>query len=156
MIVMTRIDHRLLHGQVAVAWAKSLQINCILIVNDDVANDDFRKNLLRMAKPQDCKLIFKTIQDAADALNSGKSDAYRLYIVLESIKDALRFCELCPAVTYINLGLSETKEHAKNIGRSVYVNDQEIEDLKKMVDRGITIELQQTPNDSSININTLL
>ena len=31
MIKLVRVDHRLLHGQVAFAWTKNLSVDCILI-----------------------------------------------------------------------------------------------------------------------------
>lgn len=43
MILLTRVDHRLLHGQVAFTWTQDLGTDCILIANDDVPNNDLRK-----------------------------------------------------------------------------------------------------------------
>lgn len=52
MIQLLRVDHRLLHGQVAFSWVKNLQSNCILIANDKVVNDDVYKTTLKLAKPE--------------------------------------------------------------------------------------------------------
>jgi len=41
MIILTRVDHRLLHGQVAFSWTQSLGADCILIANDDVPTKRF-------------------------------------------------------------------------------------------------------------------
>ena len=35
MIKITRVDERLVHGQVAFAWTNSLGADCILVVNDE-------------------------------------------------------------------------------------------------------------------------
>ena len=43
MIKLLRVDHRLLHGQVAMAWTQSLDSDCILIANDAVVNDNIGK-----------------------------------------------------------------------------------------------------------------
>ncbi len=40
MILLTRVDHRLLHGQVAFSWTQGLGADCILIANDDVPTDE--------------------------------------------------------------------------------------------------------------------
>lgn len=45
MIKQVRVDHRLLHGQVAVTWLQSLDIDAILIANDQVVNDEITKTL---------------------------------------------------------------------------------------------------------------
>jgi len=51
----------LLHEQVAVAWTNYLRADCILIANDEVAENEFRKSTLRLAKPAGCKIVFKSI-----------------------------------------------------------------------------------------------
>ena len=43
-IVLARVDSRLLHGQVATAWTKSVNPSRIIVVSDAVAKDDLRKN----------------------------------------------------------------------------------------------------------------
>ena len=51
MIKLTRIDDRLLHGQVAFTWTPALSADCIVIANDKVAKDEFLKMTLNLAKP---------------------------------------------------------------------------------------------------------
>ncbi len=43
MVKLVRVDHRLLHGQVVFIWTASIGVDCILIANDDVANDPIQK-----------------------------------------------------------------------------------------------------------------
>ena len=38
-IVLTRIDERLIHGQVATQWCGVIGANLILVANDDVASN---------------------------------------------------------------------------------------------------------------------
>ena len=67
MIELLRVDHRLLHGQVAFSWTNALGIDCILIANDSVPGDDIRKTTLKLSKPNGVKLVIKTIDDAIAA-----------------------------------------------------------------------------------------
>ena len=90
MIKLTRVDHRLIHGQVAFSWTKFLGINLILIPSDTVVNDELRKDVLRMAKPSNVKLIIKTIDECIEAINTGKTDKYNMLILLETVEDAYR------------------------------------------------------------------
>lgn len=71
MIKLLRVDHRLLHGQVAMAWTQSLDSDCILIANDAVVNDNIRKTTMKLAKPNGVKLVMKNIEDSIAALNAG-------------------------------------------------------------------------------------
>lgn len=42
-IVLTRIDNRLIHGQVATQWCGVVGANLLLVANDAVAGDEFRQ-----------------------------------------------------------------------------------------------------------------
>lgn len=45
-ILLTRIDNRLIHGQVGVTWVRSLGANLIDVANDDVAKDPLQQKLM--------------------------------------------------------------------------------------------------------------
>ena len=79
MIKLVRVDHRLLHGQVAFTWVKMIGTDCILIANDSVAKDELRMSALRMAKPDNTKLVIKSIEDSIKAIKSGATDKYNLF-----------------------------------------------------------------------------
>ena len=42
MIKLLRIDHRLIHGQVAFSWTQELGADCILLANDDCVTNQVR------------------------------------------------------------------------------------------------------------------
>ncbi|WP_393964263.1 PTS sugar transporter subunit IIB, partial [Lactiplantibacillus plantarum] len=105
MIKLVRVDHRLLHGQVAVSWFNSLGANTILVANDAVASDDFRKSAIRLAKPDNAKLVMKSIEDSIKAINSGVTDKYKMLVVVESVADASKLIqETDGKIGELNLG----------------------------------------------------
>lgn len=90
MIKLLRVDERLVHGQVALAWTNSLNADCIFVVNDDVRKDKLRLTTLKMAVPAGVKFVSKSVDDAVEVLNSGKTDKYKMLIVVDSVADALK------------------------------------------------------------------
>ena len=88
MIKLLRVDERLVHGQVALAWTNSLNADCIFVVNDDVRKDKLRLTTLKMAVPAGVKFVSKSVDDAVEVLNSGKTDKYKMLIVVDSVADA--------------------------------------------------------------------
>ena len=104
MILLLRVDHRLLHGQVAFSWTQTLGADCILIANDAVAGDELRKTTMKLAKPQGVKLVIKDIKAAIEALNSGVTDKYKLFIVVESVEDAYKIVSNVKQIKQVNLG----------------------------------------------------
>ncbi|MDO5409672.1 MAG: PTS sugar transporter subunit IIB [Lachnospiraceae bacterium] len=156
MVLMTRVDCRLLHGQTAVSWTSGLGANCILIANDAVAQDELRKTTMKLAKPSGTKLVIKSIEDSIHALKSGVTDKYKLFIVVESIEDAAKLALAVKAVDKVNLGLVKAKDGTRNISKSVNVLPSEEELIKEMDKAGIEVEIRQVPNDKKVNAVTAL
>ena len=110
MIKICRIDHRLLHGQVAFVWCRSLNADAILIVSDAVAKDEMRQSMLRISKPQGIKLVIKSMEDSIKAIKSGVTDKYKLFILVDNTKDALALVSAVEEVDHVNLGNMKVKE----------------------------------------------
>lgn len=150
MILLTRVDCRLLHGQVAVSWTSGLGADCILIANDRVVDDNLRKTTMKLAKPAGTKLVIKNIQDSIEALNSGVTDKYKLFIVVESIEDAARLAKAVPAVRQVNLGLVKAKDGTRNISKSINILPEEETWIREMAGLGVEVEIRQVPNDMKV------
>ena len=147
MIQLTRVDHRLLHGQVVFKWSRTLQVNCILIADDSVSNDPLRMSALRMAKPDSCKLVIKSIDDSIRAIRSGVTDSYSLLIITGSIADAYRLVSGVPAIQKINLGGTRSEAGRHPISKAMFVSDEDEKLLREMHEKGVQIEIQMVPDD---------
>ena len=156
MVLITRVDERLLHGQTAASWIPAIGADCILIANDSVVQDNLKKTAMKLAKPTGTKLVMKSIEDSIQALNSGVTDKYKLFIIVESIADAERISSEVSAVDKVNLGLVRAKEGTRNICKSVNVLPEEEELIRKMIEAGIEVEIRQAPNDKKINVTAVL
>lgn len=156
MIKLVRVDHRLLHGQVAFAWTKNVGADCILIANDEVAKDDLRMAALRMAAPSGVKIVIKSIEDSASAILAGKTDKYHLMIILESIRDAERLTSRVKEIRHVNLGGVKAEPGKKQISMAVSVSEEECEMLRRMEAEGIAVEIKMVPEDKSQNAIDLI
>lgn len=155
MIKLLRVDHRLLHGQVAFSWKSHVDADCILIANDGVMKDDLRKTSIKLAKPSGTKLVIKNIEDSIAAINSGVTDKYRLLIVVESIKDASELVKKC-GIKHLNLGGTKATTQTKNISKAVNVTEEETAILKELVADGVNVEIQMVPNDTPVKVEKVL
>jgi len=150
MITLLRVDHRLLHGQVAFSWVQYTNADCILIANDAVMEDELRKTTIKLAKPPTVKLVMKTIADSIAAIKSGVTDKYKLFIVVESVADAWRLASEIQEIKSINLGGIKSKEGSQNISKAINVLPEEINLLNELVKAGTEVEIRQVPNDRKL------
>ncbi|EBO9257967.1 PTS system mannose/fructose/N-acetylgalactosamine-transporter subunit IIB [Salmonella enterica] len=147
MIVFLRVDHRLLHGQVAFSWTQYVGADCILIANDSVPGDDLRKTTIKMAKPPAVKLVIKNIADSIEAIKSGVTDKYKLFIVVESVADAYRLARELPDIKSINLGGTKVREGSQNIAKAINLLADEMAQLRELAAGGVEVEIRLVPND---------
>ena len=69
-IIATRIDGRLIHGQVANLWTTKLNISRIMVIDDAVAQNDIEKQGLKLAFPPGEKLSILPIDKAANNIKT--------------------------------------------------------------------------------------
>jgi fructoselysine and glucoselysine-specific PTS system IIB component len=155
MIKLCRVDHRLLHGQVAFSWTNAVQADCILVASDEVVNDEMWKTTLKLGKPAGVKLVIKDIENSVKALNSGVTDKYKLFIVVESVEDADRLARALD-IKEINLGGTKPTDDRHVISTAVYVSDNDEKILKDLMNDGFDVFTQMVPSDKRVNTKDLL
>ena len=144
MIKLFRVDHRLLHGQVAVSWYGAVSADCILIANDDVPKDPIRKASIKMAKPSGSKLVMQSIERSIESLNSGITDKYKLMIIVESINDAFRIIsKMNHKPETLNLGGTKETSKTRILAPSINVSAEDEKQLNKLIMQGVKVEVQQ-------------
>ncbi len=153
MIQLLRVDHRLIHGQVVMSWVRTLDPTAILIANDDVPSDELRKSTLKLAKPADVKLVIKTVADSIEAINSGKTDSYRLLILTDNVADAIRLADGCPTVQHVNLGGTKRLEGTTPLTNTVNLTEDETASLIRLASRGVEVEARAVATDRKVPLS---
>ncbi len=150
VIKLLRIDHRLLHGQVAYSWYGYLGVNAILIANDRAATNDLMRTTLNLAKPPGSKLIIKSVQDAIDAIKSGKADKYNLFIVVSNVDDAYTMASSLDCIHLVNVGGIEARAdtHRFHGDSNINLSDEDERKLRKLMEMGKKVELQMVPSET--------
>lgn len=69
-ICWARVDDRLIHGQVVVAWRQHLRYDQIYVVDDKVRADPFLQDVLHMAAPTGVAVRVHSVKEAVSALTA--------------------------------------------------------------------------------------
>ena len=93
-ILMTRIDNRLVHGQVGVAWTTALQgVNLIVVADDLAAADPLQQSLMTAtAKSSGCGIRFFTL-DKTIAVIHKASASQHIFLVVRNPQSARKLVE---------------------------------------------------------------
>ncbi|NSV76440.1 PTS mannose/fructose/sorbose transporter subunit IIAB [Enterococcus faecalis] len=150
-IVNTRIDERLIHGQVAGIWSTSLSTQRIIVANDEAATDPLQKSSLRMAAPSSMRLSVLGVEAAAKNIQSGKYGKQRLFLLFKNPKDVLRFIEAQGPIKTVNVGNMSYKEGAREVTKSIQVLPEEEQIFETIASKGVTVTAQLAPNDPVVD-----
>ncbi len=153
-IILTRIDNRLIHGQVATQWCGSIGANLILVANDEVAGNSFRQSLMDMAAPSYAQTRYWTVDKTISTIHRA-SDAQKIFIVCETPSDVLRLVEGGVPIKKVNIGNMHMAEGKRQVAGSVAVDDTDVEAFRKLKDLGVELEIRKVPSTSSEDIGKL-
>lgn len=70
-LLLSRIDDRLIHGQVMTAWMKVRPAKQILVIDDKVAKDEFMIDVITLAAPKGIKVRVLSVDQATEELKRG-------------------------------------------------------------------------------------
>ncbi|WP_243343485.1 PTS N-acetylgalactosamine transporter subunit IIB [Anaerococcus sp. AGMB09787] len=153
-IVLTRIDNRLLHGQVATQWTKAIGANLILVANDDVASNKMRQGLMDMAAPNGVATRYWTLQKTIDTIHKA-ADRQLIFIICETPSDVLTLVEGGVPIKKVNIGNMHMAEGKRQVAGTVAVDDKDVEAFKKLRELGVELEIRKVPTESKENIEKL-
>ncbi|HAQ6392734.1 PTS sugar transporter subunit IIB [Enterococcus faecium] len=150
MIKAVRIDERLIHGQVAMTWTKSLNLTGLVVASDEAATNDIQKMTLKMAAPSNVKVIIKTVDDAIHLLKDPRAKDMRLMVLVPNVKDAVKVAKAFPTeIELMNVGnagkMTPPSEDKKTVSKEVMLTTSEIQDLKELVELYPDTVFQPTP-----------
>jgi PTS system mannose-specific IIB component len=147
-IIHIRIDDRLIHGQVAAFWSNALQATRIMVINDEVANDDMQKKILRMAAPTGIATSIISKEKALNNIMAGKYKNQRVLVIFKNPQDILELVEKGLPIQKVNVGNMGAKEGTVAIKKSVHITDKDRADFEKLIAAGIQVTAQMVPDES--------
>ena len=152
MIKALRVDERLIHGQVAMAWTRDLGVQGIVVANDEASVNEMQKMTLKMAVPEGIKCIIKSVQESINLLNNPKAANMKILVLTKTVKDALTLYKQVEGIEYVNIGnagrfTSGDGTERTILCRSVSLTNEELECLKELVELAPDTAMQMVPSD---------
>lgn len=146
-IINFRLDERLIHGQVATYWTRTLSATRIMVVGDEIVKDEIGKSALKGAVPAGLKLSILTAENAAKRLNNGIYAGERVFLLVKSPETIKQLLENGVKIKEVNIGNMGQKPERNKVKKSVYCTKQELQTILEIDKSGIPVYAQMVPND---------
>ncbi len=154
--VLTRVDSRLLHGQVATAWTKATGPNRIIVVSDAVAKDDLRKKLIEQAAPPGVKANVIPIDKMIEVAKDPRFGNTKALLLFENPQDVLRAIEGGVEIQELNVGSMAHSVGKVVVSKVLSMGQDDVDTFEKLKADGVKFDVRKVPNDSRDNMDDIL
>lgn len=148
MIVLSRIDNRLIHGQVIEAWLPHLRVRRLVVADDESAMDPLTRTVMTMAVPPQVTVVLEKV-GAVDFRGMAQDDI-RTLVLFRDVATALVARALGLPNGVLNVGNVHAGPGRLALSRSVFLSGDEKTSLNGLQLGGMDVRLQAVPSDSAV------
>lgn len=151
VIVLSRIDNRLIHGQVIEAWVPHLRVTRVVVADDVTALDPLAQTAMGLAVPESVEVIHSTLT----ALDPGR-------LAADGVPTLILFRDVASAVFARAHGLPDGRLTVGNVhaapgrhavSRSVFLTTGEEAQLEALTASGMDVVIQAVPSEQPLRLS---
>lgn len=146
-----RIDNRLVHGQIIEAWLPYLGASIILVVNDELADDVMRQEIMRLAVPSGVELFFSRVEGVQTAMrdNPMRNAPDDVLLLFATCVDANRAHQAGLSFSALNIGNLHYGPGKQQVCAHVALSSEDIGCLRYFRKSGVRLDFRCVPNDTT-------
>ena len=142
--ILVRVDDRLIHGQVLIAWGGRMRPARIFVADDAIAASDWERELLVSAAP-DTEVRVDSIAATAAAWGEEAAAGGGAFLLVRDLPGALALHRAGANFDRLNLGGLHYAPGKTKVNEYVYLDDADREAARALAARGVTLEVQDVP-----------
>lgn len=150
MISLSRIDSRLIHGQVIEAWLPFLKVDRVVVADEAAAHDELAKAAYEMAVPPEVEVVLAPV-DKLD-FRALDADRVRTLVLFRDVKAAVAAREHGLPDGTLNLGNVHAGPGRVAVSRSVFLDDADQQALTRLARGGMTVQVQAVPSEATLSL----
>ncbi len=155
-LVWTRVDQKLIHGQIVLAWVPHLKIDAIVVADRGMLDDPRGQRFMKMGLPPEIKATFFVEPDRIEAALEGEElRRRRVLLLFRDVEGLIEAAQSGFSLKKINLGYQarNSTEQAEviRLGHSFYLRERELAGLSRLHAEGLEIILQSIPADKAVH-----
>ena len=145
MLVLTRVDDRLIHGQVVEGWANYLKATCIIVADDGVAANTLQRSIMEISVPRGLRVLIGGVKEMCARLRTGILDKERVIMLFSSPVAALRALQEGLPSRTVNIGGMHYVPGKRKLLDVLAVDDSDVEALREITRMGVSVDVQTVP-----------
>lgn len=155
-IVLSRVDSRLIHGQVMTKWLQQSQANKIVVVSEELANDEFMRDIYLMSAPEGIKIDCLSEKDAVTKLTNLESDNSKILVLFPNLQTVLNIVENGVNIESLQIGGLGGAPNRKVVFQNITLDDDDVNILKNLINKKCNVYFQIIPEDNPQSAQSII
>ena len=153
-ITLTRIDSRLIHGQVITKWSNKISATRIVVVNDALSKDEFMADIYVMAAPPGMTVDVISIDDFVANANGGKYDKGNVLVLFRGIEDCKSVVDKGITFKQVQIGGLGSGNGRTSVVKGISIDEKDAQDLLSIQNIGTEVTFQVTPEEKKLSLDS--
>jgi mannose/fructose/N-acetylgalactosamine-specific phosphotransferase system component IIB len=153
--ILHRVDDRLIHGQVVIAYGQRFQPRRIWVADDAAASSPWERSLLLSAAPG-VEVRVVSLAEAAAGYAAEAEAQGGAFLLVRDLPAALALVEAGAAPPSLNLGGLHYAPGKSKVNEYIYLDDRDREAARALLERGIALEVQDVPATRAQSLRALM
>lgn len=145
-IELTRVDFRLIHGQVITRWLTQCQITEIVTIDTALSKDAFMQEVFKMAAPKGVKITIVDIDKAVELQQNGAFEKNRVMLLFKGVEELSKAVSAGLKLEKVQIGGLGGGPGRKAVNNAITLDRKDADTLLELEKQGIEIYFQTTPD----------
>lgn len=154
-INLVRVDFRLIHGQVVNKWIKIADCNKIIVVEDNLAANDFMKSVYVMAAPPGVDVEIYSVDEAIEHWESDEFGSGKVLLLFKTVEDAAAIFDRGLEYKELQIGGLGAGPGKTLVYGPIALNKEEADILTEL-NKHIRVYFHQVPDDPSAEYDKVM
>ena len=153
--ILHRVDDRLIHGQVVIAYGQRFQPRRIWVADDAAASSPWERSLLLSAAPG-VEVRVVSLAEAAAAYAAEAEAQGGAFLLVRDLPAALALVEAGVAPPSLNLGGLHYAPGKSKVNEYIYLDEADLRAARALLERGVALEVQDVPASRAQPLSALI
>ena len=152
-LIWTRVDQKLIHGQVSAAWVPHLAVDAIVVSDHDSADDPWAQKVMMMGLPPEVTVtLFCPPEKLPEVMDSQELQAHRVLLLFKDLQGVLEAVGSGLRLRRLNLGnqACQIPDRDLRLADSFYACRRDLEELARFQRDGLEVIVQSVPSGKAV------
>lgn len=154
-VVLTRVDFRLIHGQVMTRWLTQTGANEIVTVDTTTSKDPFMVDVFKMAAPKGIRIKAYDVDQAVKAQQNGDFDKGKIIVLFKNVAELKKAVDAGLKLESVQIGGLGGGAGRKAVLNAITLDQKDLDDLLAIQSKGVEVYFQTTPDYPSATLDEI-